>query len=269
MGHRWNDSDGIAEVLGEEPVLVLLCWQQIPCGLVWDRTWASTERGWWLTAWAVMQTHISKVKCTLVQVLRLCTGRTAYRGSRGIAEPFHDHGTRWGWGVSVTPRLLFTLGKDPVPIVQEAEWAPGPVWIGAENLAPTGIWAPDCPARSQSLYRLHYPTHADSYSTVKITCDTKYMCCIDSLSCEVSPSVTNVASFRLVFYTLFLNYFLDGIARAGAAGFNELRNAVFAKVAQHSIRRIARNVFLHLHNLDLAFHLSRQTGALSKVCCCR
>lgn len=99
--------------------------------------------------------------------------------------------------------------------------------------------------------------------------DTKYTCCTDSLSCAVSPSVTNVASFRLVFYTLFLNCFLDGIARAGAAGFNELRNAVFAKVAQHSIRRIARNVFLHLHNLDLAFHLSRQTGALSKVCCCR
>ena len=35
------------------------------------------------------------------------------------------------------PQLLFTLGKDPVPIVQEAEWAPGPVWTGAENLAPT------------------------------------------------------------------------------------------------------------------------------------
>jgi len=46
---------------------------------------------------------------------------------------------------------------------------------------------------------------------------------------------------------------------------NELRNAVFASVAQQSIRKIARNVFLHLHNLDLSFHLSRQTGALSKV----
>ncbi|XP_022193291.2 ATP-binding cassette sub-family B member 7, mitochondrial [Nilaparvata lugens] len=56
-----------------------------------------------------------------------------------------------------------------------------------------------------------------------------------------------------------------GIARASAAGFNELRNAVFAKVAQNSIRRISKNVFLHLHNLDLSFHLSRQTGALSKV----
>jgi hypothetical protein len=37
-----------------------------------------------------------KVKCTLVQALRLCTGCTAYRGSRGIALPFHDHGTRRG-----------------------------------------------------------------------------------------------------------------------------------------------------------------------------
>jgi hypothetical protein len=38
--------------------------------------------------------------------------------------------------VSVTPRPLFTPGKDPVPILQEAGWAPGPVWTGAENLAP-------------------------------------------------------------------------------------------------------------------------------------
>ena len=38
-------------------------------------------------------------------------------------------------------------GKDPVPIVQEAGWAPGPVWTGAENLAPTGIRSPDRPAR--------------------------------------------------------------------------------------------------------------------------
>lgn len=56
-----------------------------------------------------------------------------------------------------------------------------------------------------------------------------------------------------------------GIGRATASGFNELRNAVFGKVAQNSIRRVAKNVFLHLHNLDLNFHLSRQTGGLSKA----
>ena len=100
-----------------------------------------------------------KVKGPLAQALRLCTGRTAHRGSRGIALLFLDHSTRRGWGVSVTPRPLFTSGKDPVPIVQEAGWAPGPVWTGAENLAPTVIRSPDRPARSQSLYRLSYPAH--------------------------------------------------------------------------------------------------------------
>ena len=52
-----------------------------------------------------------KVKCTFVQPLRLCTGRTAHRGSRGIALPFHDHGTRRGWGVNVTPGRSLPPGK--------------------------------------------------------------------------------------------------------------------------------------------------------------
>jgi len=100
-----------------------------------------------------------KLKCTLVQALRLCTGRTAHRGSRGIALPFLDHGTRSGCGVSVTPRPLFTQGRDQVPIVQVTWLAPRPVWTGAENLAHTGIRSPDRPAHSQSLYRLRYPVH--------------------------------------------------------------------------------------------------------------
>lgn len=57
----------------------------------------------------------------------------------------------------------------------------------------------------------------------------------------------------------------DGAARSGSALFNELRNAIFARVAQYSIRSIARQIFLHLHSLDLSFHLSRQTGGLSKA----
>ena len=72
------------------------------------------------------------------------------------------------------PRPLFTPGKVPVPIVQKAGWAPGPVWTDAENLAATGIRFPDRPARSQSLYRLRYPTHASKqayseiYRSVKV-----------------------------------------------------------------------------------------------------
>ena len=56
-----------------------------------------------------------------------------------------------------------------------------------------------------------------------------------------------------------------GVARAAALGCGELRNAVFARVSQQSIRKIAQRVFQHLHELDLSFHLNRQTGALSKT----
>jgi hypothetical protein len=47
--------------------------------------------------------------------------------------------------------------RDPVPIVQEAGWAPGTVWTGAENRAPAGTRSLARPARSKSLYRLSYP----------------------------------------------------------------------------------------------------------------
>ena len=47
-----------------------------------------------------------------------------------------------------------TFALDPVPTVQGAGWAPGPVWTGAENFVFIGIRYPDRPARSESLYRL-------------------------------------------------------------------------------------------------------------------
>ena len=56
-----------------------------------------------------------------------------------------------------------------------------------------------------------------------------------------------------------------GTARIGAAIFQEVRNAIFASVAQKAIRRVACNVFNHLLRLDLSFHLSRQTGGLTRA----
>ena len=62
----------------------------------------------------------------------------AQRVGRGIALLFHDRGTRRGWVVSSMPLPHFTPGKDPVRILQEAGWAPGP-FGREENLVPTGI----------------------------------------------------------------------------------------------------------------------------------
>jgi len=77
---------------------------------------------------------------------------------RGIALLFHDRGTRRGWVVSSTPRPHFNPRKDPVPILQVAGWAPGPVWTGGKS-RPQRDSIPDRPARSQSLYRMSYRTH--------------------------------------------------------------------------------------------------------------
>ncbi|HTS84589.1 MAG TPA: ABC transporter ATP-binding protein/permease [Usitatibacter sp.] len=55
-----------------------------------------------------------------------------------------------------------------------------------------------------------------------------------------------------------------GILRLSSTAFNELRDIVFVKVAQRSMRRIALEVFHHLHALSLRFHLERQTGGLTR-----
>jgi len=54
-----------------------------------------------------------------------------------------------GWSAPRSDR--FTYGNDPVPVIQEAGWEPGPGRTSAENLAPTVIRSPDCSARGELL----------------------------------------------------------------------------------------------------------------------
>jgi ATP-binding cassette, subfamily B, heavy metal transporter len=56
-----------------------------------------------------------------------------------------------------------------------------------------------------------------------------------------------------------------GMARVCSQAFNELRDAVFAKVEQRAIRRLALSTFRHLHSLSLRFHLDRRTGGLARA----
>ena len=66
----------------------------------------------------------------------------------------------------------------------------------------------------------------------------------------------------LVPVALILAY---GTARVTSLAFAELRDALFAKVAQNAIRQVALGVFRHLHALSLRFHLERQTGGLNRA----
>ncbi len=75
----------------------------------------------------------------------------------------------------------------------------------------------------------------------------------------LSPEATLALALPLA---LLLAY---GAARVMAIGFGELRDAIFARVAQHGVRQVALKTFRHLHALSLRFHLERQTGGLSRA----
>ena len=67
------------------------------------------------------------------------TGHEDPEGEQMYSSTLPSTSALYGGGWSTPRRGRFTPGKDPLPIVQEAGWASGPVWTGAENLAPTGI----------------------------------------------------------------------------------------------------------------------------------
>jgi len=102
---------------------------------------SSTEinNQWIYTCVSPMRPHTVKVKCSPYRL------GVAQRVGRVIALLFNDRGTRRKWVVSSTLRPHFTPGKDPVPIVQEAGWAPGPVWTGGKS-CPHRDSIPDRPA---------------------------------------------------------------------------------------------------------------------------
>ncbi|CAL1717355.1 unnamed protein product [Somion occarium] len=81
---------------------------------------------------------------------------------------------------------------------------------------------------------------------------------IDALNVEMTAEST----VFVVAGSLILGY---GAARIGTTLFSELLNAVFASVGQRAVRRVAKETFEHLLNLDLKFHLARHTGGLTRA----
>lgn len=80
---------------------------------------------------------------------------------------------------------------------------------------------------------------------------------IDSLNITVnSPQALLVVPLGIIVAYGFLRIF--------ASVFTELREALFAKVTQNAVRKVALQVFEHLHSLSLSFHLARQTGGVSR-----
>ncbi|MEP2103583.1 MAG: ABC transporter ATP-binding protein/permease [Parasphingorhabdus sp.] len=82
-----------------------------------------------------------------------------------------------------------------------------------------------------------------------------YKAVVDGMTAGTQAALT-------VLFALVAAY---GLARFGQVMFDNLRNIVFEKVGQEAARRLATNVFAHLHQLSLRFHLGRRTGEITKV----
>jgi ATP-binding cassette subfamily B protein len=78
---------------------------------------------------------------------------------------------------------------------------------------------------------------------------------------EIVDAMNKPKAMLIVPVFLVVGY---GLLRLFSTLFGELRDAVFAKVTQRAIRRVALKLFVHLHNLSLRFHLERQTGGVSR-----
>src|SRR5215469_2075029 len=88
---------------------------------------------------------------------------------------------------------------------------------------------------------------------------------VDALAPKVATA-TGLSPTGATAITLPLGLLLAyGLARVMTQVFSELRDGIFARVAQRAIRKVALQTFRHLHALSLRFHLDRQTGGLSRV----
>ena len=162
---------------------------------------------------------------------RLCEGK-------GEPHPRTDLGARCGWLVKATPRPLYPWERDLAPLVQEAGWAPGPLWTGAENLVPTGIRSPDRPAHSASLCRLSYrglPKAAVLISAwfFKVKCNRE-----DSLMNFLYPMLFEGTKCNIYIYIYI--YFWSAILRDSAD-----TKAISKYVCDHRAERLSVGLLVY------------------------
>ena len=79
---------------------------------------------------------------------------------------------------------------------------------------------------------------------------------VDAMSIQSIPKALLVVPVSLI-----VAY---GLLRLSASLFSELRELIFSKVTEHAVRQVGLQVFNHLHALSLRFHLSRQTGGMTR-----
>jgi ATP-binding cassette, subfamily B, heavy metal transporter len=95
---------------------------------------------------------------------------------------------------------------------------------------------------------------------VSVSTPYVYKLAVDSLAGEAGSDPRVLVALGAV--GLVVAY---GLARLGSVVFGELRDAVFVRVGQRAIRRLAIETFTHIHQLSLRYHITRKTGGLSRI----
>ena len=88
---------------------------------------------------------------------------------------------------------------------------------------------------------------------------------IDGMALQSGVEAAQAASYGPLALTPAALMVAYGVARTSAEGMTQLRNALFASISERALRRMSVRTFRHLHSMELKFHLSRQTGALSRT----
>ncbi|MFN3224981.1 MAG: ABCB family ABC transporter ATP-binding protein/permease [Hyphomicrobiales bacterium] len=121
------------------------------------------------------------------------------------------------------------------------------------------IWPHNRPDLKMRIYIALFILVLAKLVTVLVPYSYKWL--TDSLTGELGAPAS-IPEWLIVPMMLVIAY---GVGRLMMVGFNELRNALFAKVGQHAVRSLANETFGHIHRLSLRFHLQRRTGGLSRI----
>ncbi len=127
-----------------------------------------------------------------------------------------------------------------------------PVWATLRRFLPY-LWPADAPALRRRVVVAMLCVLAAK--VISLAMPFAYKAAID----RMVPGMEPAASLAIALVAVYAG------ARFGSVLFDNLRNAVFEKVGQEAGRRLADDVFVHLHRLSLRFHLDRRTGAVTKI----
>jgi ATP-binding cassette, subfamily B, heavy metal transporter len=146
-------------------------------------------------------------------------------------------------------------GPEPAPSLEEDERRSG--WRTIRKVAPY-LWPADKPwVKRRVVISLLMLVAA---KLIAVATPFFYKAAVDLLAGEADGSPALLLAMGAVGVTVAY-----GVARAANVGFQQLRDAIFARVGQGALRQLALETFRHIHALSLRYHLTRRTGGLSRI----